>query len=125
MSIVRMKNKKNGVVYLYESISYWDKEKKQQKNGRIPSFEYKRTFCGATLLFDQIGKKLGILKDLETCFPGKFKQILSLAYYLILEEHNPMSRFEKWAYTHPHPYGSSIASQRISELFASIAVLFD
>lgn len=153
MSIVRMKNKKNGVIYLYESTSYWDKEKrqarntrvcigkidsqtdkiiynrhylereaqkKQQKKGCIPSFEYKRTFCGATLLFDQIGKKLGILKDLETCFPGKFKQILSLAYYLILEEHNPMSRFEKWAYTHPHPYGSPIASQRISELFASI-----
>ncbi len=30
-----MKNKKNGVVYLYESTSYWDKEKRQARNTRI------------------------------------------------------------------------------------------
>ncbi len=35
MSIVRMKNKKNGVVYLYEFTSYWDKEKKQARNTRV------------------------------------------------------------------------------------------
>ncbi len=35
MSIVRMKNKKNGVVYVYDSTSYWDKKKRQARNTRV------------------------------------------------------------------------------------------
>lgn len=34
MSIVRMYNKKTGVTYVYESESYWDKEKQQPRNRR-------------------------------------------------------------------------------------------
>lgn len=34
MSIVKLKNKKSGTVYVYESESYWDKEKKQPRNKR-------------------------------------------------------------------------------------------
>jgi transposase len=44
-----------------------------------------------------------------------------MAYYLIMEDKNPLSRFPKWAATHKHPYGKSIPSQRSSELFASIS----
>lgn len=35
MSIVRLKNKNNGVTYVYESTSYWDKEKAQARNSRV------------------------------------------------------------------------------------------
>ena len=153
MSIVRLKNKKNGITYVYESSGYWDREKRQARNirtcigkinpetgdiiynrryleqeqqtkdkkrGHVPSLEYRRYFYGATYLLDRIGKKLGIAEDLETCFKDRYKQILSIAYYLILEDRNPMSRFEKWARTHRHPCGKLIPSQRSSELFASI-----
>ena len=34
MSIVKMHNKKAGVTYVYESTSYWDKEKQQPRNKR-------------------------------------------------------------------------------------------
>jgi hypothetical protein len=34
MSIVKSKNKKSGITYVYESESYWDKEKKQPRNNR-------------------------------------------------------------------------------------------
>jgi len=34
MSIVKAKNKKTGITYVYESESYWDKEKKQPRNKR-------------------------------------------------------------------------------------------
>lgn len=34
MSLVRYRNKKTGVTYVYESTSYWDKEKKQPRNKR-------------------------------------------------------------------------------------------
>lgn len=33
-SIVKMYNKKSGVTYVYESESYWDKEKQQPRNRR-------------------------------------------------------------------------------------------
>jgi len=80
----------------------------------------KRRFSGATYLFDEIIEEQGILQDLKACFPHHYAQILSIAYYLILEDRNPLSRFSKWAATHKHPYGKDIPSQRSSELFAEI-----
>ncbi len=35
--------------------------------------------------------------DLKSCFPDTWKQILSLAYHLIMEDRNPLSRFPRWA----------------------------
>ncbi len=34
MGIVKLYNKERGVTYVYESISYWDKEKKQPRSKR-------------------------------------------------------------------------------------------
>lgn len=156
VAIVRQKDKRSGITYAYESISHWDKEKKQsrakrtligrvdeitgeivptrgtnkttkednlpRKRGPVPSTEVCRYFYGATYLFDSLGEKLGILSDLKSCFPTTYKQILSIAYYLILEADSPLSRFSKWAALHQHPYGKDIPSQRSSELFSSITV---
>jgi transposase len=153
MSLVYVKNKRNGVTYVYESVGYWDKEKKQARNRRkcigkldpqtgeiIPSTKIdladlasqarkrgpkptnnsQRRFYGATYLFDAIGEKLGVTRDLETYFPDIYRQILSMSYYLVLEDRNPMSRFPKWALTHIHPYGQELPSQRSSEILGSI-----
>jgi len=156
-AIIHQMDKRSGITYAYESVSYWDKEKKQSrakrtligrvdqetgkitptdgrgkkkkeiqspppaKKGPVPMEETKRCFYGATYLFDVIGDQLGITDDLKTCFPNTYKQILSIAYYLILEENNPLFRFEKWGNLHKHPHGIDISSQRSSELFASIA----
>jgi transposase len=153
MSIVRLKNKNNGVTYVYESTSYWDKEKAQARNSRVcigkiddsngeiiynkryvekqrsecvaspgpvPSHEHHRRFYGATYLFNAIGEKLGITDDLKACYPESYKQILSIAYYLIMEDRNPLNRFGRWQRTHEHPYKEDIPSQRSSELFGSI-----
>ena len=79
-----------------------------------------RSFYGATYLLDRVGEKLGITEDLKKCFPDRYRQILSIAYYLILEDKSPLYRFEKWSSLHQHPYGKDIPSQRSSELFASI-----
>ena len=144
-AIVYQTNKKTGIKYAYESQSYWDKEKKQSRAKRkcigkvdpvtgqiVPTRKRKspeaqvtithsaRYFYGATYLFDRIGEMLGITADLKRCFPDTYQQILSLAYYLILEENNSLSRFPKWSALHIHPYGHNIPSQRSSELFSSI-----
>ena len=152
-AIVHQKDKRTGITYAYESVSYWDKEKQQSRAKRkligrvdpatgniVPtrkkkakkaeksknpgpvSAEYvKRSFCGATYLLDEISEKLGITEDLKRCYPDRYQQILSVAYYLILEDRTPLNRFPKWAALHKHPYGKDIPSQRSSELFASIS----
>ena len=58
----------------------------------------------SSCLLDAIGSKLWLTEDLRQCFPDMYKQLLSLAYYLILEDTNPLYRFEKWGLTHEHPY---------------------
>ena len=80
----------------------------------------RRSFYGASYLFDQIGETTGVADDLKACFPDTYRQILSVAYYLILEENNSLSRFSHWQKLHIHPYGRDIPSQRSSELFQSI-----
>lgn len=154
-AIVYQKDKRSGITYAYESISYWDKEKKQSrakrklvgrvdektgkivptdnrgkkkkeapqiqpKQGPVPITGITRRFFGATYLFDTIGKQLGISDDLKICFPDTYQQILSIAYYLILEDSNPLFRFEKWSDLHRHPFDKNIPSQRSSELFATV-----
>ena len=93
---------------------------KEKKPGPVATTLSTRQFYGATYLFDQIGIKLGINDDLQQCFPDFWKQLLSIAYYLILEDKNPLSRFPRWAQNHRHPYGASIPSQRSSDLFGAI-----
>lgn len=80
----------------------------------------RRVFFGATYLLDCIGKTTGIVEDMQKCFPDIYKELLSLAYYLVLEDKNPLSRFPKWSILHAHPYDKTITSQRSSELFAGI-----
>lgn len=151
-AIVYQTNKKTGITYAYESISYWDKKKQQSranrkcigrvdpetqkiiptrkrklpavlvktKQGPVPITYTARNFYGATYLFDRIGVETGVTEDLKICFPENYRKILSIAYYLIMEDRNPLSRFPRWAALHRHPHGSVISSQRSSELFASI-----
>lgn len=95
-------------------------ETEVKKSGPKQTEYSKRTFYGATYLFDEIGKKLGITKDLKKCFPYSYEKILSLAYFLILEDRNSLSRFPHWSLMHKHPYDKDIPSQRSSDLFASI-----
>ena len=90
------------------------------KRGPVPAVHTRRLYYGATYLLDQIGLKLGIIADLKECFPGSYRQMLSIVYYLILEDNASMMRFEKWGETHRHPFGENIPSQRSSELFQSI-----
>ena len=156
MAVIHQFDKRSGNTYAYESVSYWDKEKKQgrskrtligkvdpvtgeiiptdgrgkrrgqakaaraTKRGPAPSTRTERVFYGATYLLDQIGEITGVEHDLKTCFPLTYKQILSIAYYLILEDNTPLFRFRKWGMLHNHPHGEDIPSQRSTELFQSI-----
>lgn len=95
-------------------------KEKTKKRGPRPATESRRLFCGATALLDAIGDKIGITEDLRACFPASWKQILSIAYFLVLEDRNSLSRFPHWSASHRHPLAENIPSQRSSELFSSI-----
>ena len=156
MAMVKQLDKRSGITYIYESVSYWDREKKQPRSkrtligrlnpttgeivptdgrgkhraqkeddpavrkGPVPVARTNRLFFGATYLLDQIGEVTGLTADLKTCFPNTYKQIMSIAYYLVLEDQNPLFRFKKWAAIHRHPFGKDIPSQRSTELFQSV-----
>ena len=156
MATVKQLDKRSGITYVYESVSYWDREKKQPRSkrtligkldpatgeivptdgrgkrraqkeadpvvrkGPVPVVRTDRLFFGATYLLDQIGEVTGLTADLKTCFPNTYKQIQSIAYYLVLEDQNPLFRFKKWAAIHRHPYGKDIPSQRSTEIFQSV-----
>ncbi len=105
--------------------SYKNSQKQESatpiRPGPVPITKVRRSFYGASYLFDQIGRLTGIAEDLKSCFTDNYKQILSIAYYLILEENNALSRFSHWQRLHIHPHGDDLSSQRSSELFQSIA----
>lgn len=90
------------------------------KTGPKPFTESKHLYYGATYLLETFSDSIGLTSDLKQCFPDTYKKLLSIAFFLILEDNNPLYRFEKWNLTHKHPYGQDITSPRSSELFASI-----
>ncbi len=92
-----------------------------RKPGPVPITKIRRDFYGACYLLDQVGKITEVAADLKACFPDRYRMILSVAYYLILEENNSLSKFSHWQRLHAHPYGEDIPSQRSSELFQSIS----
>ena len=92
-----------------------------EPNTETPWLYARRIFYGATYLLDKIGDATGVADDLKVCFPDTYKQILSIAYYLILEDKNPLSRFPMWGHLHAHPCGQTISSQQSSALFSGIS----
>lgn len=96
------------------------KEKISSKRGPVPVTSTRHMYYGATYLLKKFSDELGLTSDLKASFPNTYKKLLSIAFYLILEDNNPLYRFEKWYLTHKHPYGEDITSPRSSELFSSI-----
>ena len=87
------------------------------KRGPVPITKIQRSFFGASYLLDQIGTITGVKEDLKFCFPENYKQMLSVAYYLILEENNSLSRFSHWQRLHiPLCHNRSRLSRGVKEV---------
>ena len=134
MGIVKLK--KDGITYVYESESYWDKEKKQPRSKRklighidpetgevVPNRKrsrsdemYARTITiGQSLLFDRVSESIGLDPALRSAFMKDADKILTCAYYL-LSEGNALGRCEQWSAGNLNPYGKRLGDQRIAEL---------
>jgi transposase len=138
-------NKKTNVTYVYESVSAWDKEKKQPRNkktcvgkldpngvfipskrltaeqaaARDPVVTASAQIIGPSIILDTITKQLGLEELLKSCFPKAHQQILMMAYYLVANG-GALSHCEVWCKSHAPSMANALTSQRISELLALI-----
>jgi transposase len=140
-------NKSNGITYVYEVFSYWDKKKKQARNKQTcigkrdlitgefipskrltsqqstvndPTITASAQVVGPSIILDAIGKRLGLDKLLKTCFPNEHRQLQAMAHYLS-SRGGPLSHCETWCKSHD-PSVDRLSSQRISEILRSISI---
>ena len=136
------RNKTNGTTYVYEAISYWDKEKKRPANKQIcigkldkdtnkfipskrlnnnqnvttdPQVTANVQIIGSTLILDKITEELGIDKILKSSSRDTYQQLLTMVYFLVAKG-NALSHCESWCKGHRNPLLSPLPSQRISEI---------
>ena len=79
-----------------------------------------RVYVGSTYLLNRISESNGIESDLKRAFPDIYKELLSLAYYLVLQSDSPMYRFPRWSHDHWCPTDSVLNSQSISTIMSKI-----
>lgn len=87
MSIVKLKDKRSGTTYVYESESYWDKEKKQPRSRRklIGKLDEK---TGEIIPTGKSGRKKGIsVQKEETASPEPITE-----YIRVIEEKDALIR---------------------------------
>ena len=141
-------NKKTGVTYVYESVSFWNKELKQSRNKQVcigkidpatgkfvpakrldpqqgaardPAVTASAQVVGPLVILAEFSKRLGLEKLLKACFPDTHKQILTMAFYLACQG-GALSHCESWAKSHEPSLAASLSSQRISEILPAIGV---
>lgn len=141
-------NKSNGITYVYESTSYWDKERKQPRNkqmcvgkldpktgefipskrlqpaqaaAKAPAVTATAEMVGIKLVLDAIGVKLELDKLLKTCFPNYHQQIQMMAYYLVCYG-GALSHCASWSKRHAPELAIALTSQRITEILCAITI---
>ncbi len=141
-------NKQTGITYVYESISYWDKDKKQprtkqvcigkldkdsgdfipskrlnpeQAAARDPKVTAHAQIIGPNIILDTITKELGLDILLQDCCPKYYEQIKAMAYYL-LHQGDALSHCENWCASHIPSMTFTLTSQNISDVLDTITV---
>ena len=140
-------NKTTGVTYVYESVSYWDKEKKQARNKQVcvgkldpvtgelllskrlstaqavvrdAAITASAEIVGPSIVLDAINEQLGLGTLLKSCFPQDYSQIQAMAYYLA-SCGGPLCHCGTWCKSHIQSV-ECLTSQRISEILGSISI---
>jgi transposase len=114
----KSKNPQRILQQAYNKIDNTLNDEKNNSNSTKSLISTTRIY-GTHLLLDKICKDTGLLALLKIIFPDKYKEILSIVYY-IAHKGNPLYRIEGWSMRHKHPYDDYISSQRISELLREI-----
>ncbi len=127
---------KNGRVYLYESRSYWDKEKKAPRSemvyigkedpeskeivpaGKKWSPKSSRDY-GNIFVLEKISSQIGLTEILKSAFPDEWQKLLTCVLFEV-SEGKPLYLCGPWLENTYTDMVESMASQRISELLKSV-----
>ena len=143
---VHQLNKKNGVTYVYEAVSAYNKDIKQSRNKQVcigkidpatgtfipskrlnpqqaavrdPAVTASAQIIGPLAVLNEFSRRTGLDKLLKSCFPDTHSQILAMANYLAIQG-GALSHCSSWAKSHEPDLAASLTSQRISEILSSI-----
>jgi len=133
-SIIKLKKKDQ--IYIYDSQSYWDKEKKQPrttmvyrgkedpKTGAIiPPAKNRPPKCckdyGVFYFLNEISKKIKLQEILKEIFVNDWEKILTCVFFEI-SEGKPLYLCNAWLDNTCNTFLETISSQRISELLKQI-----
>jgi hypothetical protein len=142
MSSLVYNKQKNGVTYVYENTSTWNKETKRCDTKRkcvgkldpdtgevVPTGKrgpgggkagHAQVRCtGPGLLLDKAAEETGVARALEYAFPEEWKKVLTCAYHLV-SERSALSHVETWSARSDSPNGETLTSQRVSELLVEM-----
>lgn len=126
----------NNTTYVYETTSYWDKQKKQPRQHRvcigkkdpktgklIPSkSKTQPRLCkdfGNAYLLQSIVERIGLISILQKTFPDIWQEILACVFFEV-SERKPLYLCESWSETTDIAYPINLSSQRISDLLKMI-----
>ena len=127
---------KNKQVYLYESWSYWDKEKKAPRTkmvyigkedpatkeivpaGNKWTPKSSRDY-GNVFLLEKVSSQIGLTEILRDTFPDEWEKLLSCAFFEV-SEGKPLCLCGTWLENTYTDMIGGLASQRISELLKSV-----
>ena len=127
---------KNNQVYLYESRSYWDKEKKTPRTkmvylgkedpvtkeiappGKKWTPKASRDY-GNIFLLEKISSKIGLTEILKTAFPNDWRSILACVFFEV-SEGKPLYLCSTWLESTYTDLLDALPSQRISELLKAV-----
>lgn len=133
-SIIRVT--KNNQVYVYESKSYWDKEKKAPRTKMVylgkedvttkqikaPGKKWypksSRDY-GNVYLLEKISAQIGLTEILKEAFPDEWRKLITCAFFEVLES-KPLYLCSTWLEDTYINLVDKLPSQRISELLKSV-----
>jgi hypothetical protein len=143
-SRVKYTNKKTGITYVYESVSYWDKELKQPRNKRVcigkidpqtgelvtskkiiptpgesSAITARAKVVGPTNVLNLFDKQLKITKLLKRCCPSHYEKIKAMAYYLVIKG-GALCHCETWCNSYFPELAGELSSQRIADILPEI-----
>ena len=133
-SIIRVA--KNKQVYLYESASYWDKQKKAPRTKMVylgkedpvtkevtpPGKNWTPRLSkdyGNTFLLQKISAQIGLTEILKDVFPQEWEKLLSCMLFEV-SEGKPLYLCSTWLESSYTDLIDRLPSQRISELLKSV-----
>lgn len=133
-SIIRIE--KNNQIYLYESKSYWNKEKKAPRTKMVylgkedpvtkklvsPGIKWTPRIArdyGNIYLLNKISNEIGLAEILQEAFPEEWRKLLMCAFFEV-SEGKPLYLCSSWLESTYTDITDGFSSQRISELLKSV-----